>query len=100
MGVLAMARFLCVHTMAPNSMSREQVDQIAQAAQRDPVVKGYRSFLSLSEGKAACILDAPDKESLSDWFRKMQIPWDSISLLEMEGERGRMEECAREVAIA
>jgi hypothetical protein len=52
------------------------------------VVKGYRSFCSLAEGKAVCILEAPDKESVAAWFQKMGMPTDSITALELEGERG------------
>ncbi len=90
-----MPKFLCFHTVPPNGFSREQVDQFAQAAQQDPVVKGYRSFCSLSEGKIACVLEAPNKDAVSAWFRKMKIPCDSISQLELEGERGVIKECGK-----
>ena len=59
-----------------------------QAAQNDPVVKGYRSFCSLAEGKAVCILEAPDRESVAAWFETMGMPTDSVTELELEGERG------------
>jgi hypothetical protein len=95
-----MARFLCVHTVPPNSFTREQIDQFAQAAQQDPVVRGYRSFCSLSEGKLVCILDAPDKGSVSSWFKKMNVPCDSISPLELEGERGTITECREMAGVA
>jgi hypothetical protein len=90
-----MAKFLCVHTVPPNSFNREHIKQFAQAAQNDPVVKGYRSFCSLSEGKLVCVLDAPNKESVSSWFAKMKVPFDSISQLELEGDRGTVTECAK-----
>jgi hypothetical protein len=90
-----MPRFLCVHTVPPNSLSNEQINQVAQAAQKDPVVNGYRSFCSLSEGKIVCIMDAPDKESISSWFKKMEVPCDSISPLELEGERGTVQACGK-----
>ncbi len=94
-----MARFVCVHTLPPNSMTREQIEQGSREAQRDPVVKGYRSFINLSEGKVACVLEAPDKTSVADWFRKMKIPYDCICPVELEGERGRIEECVAEPAL-
>jgi hypothetical protein len=88
-----MPKFLCVHTVPPGSFSREQIDQFAQAAQQDPAVKGYRSFCSLSEGKLVCVLEATSKENVSSWFEKMKVPFDSISQLELEGERGVINAC-------
>lgn len=76
------------HTVPPGGITREQVNQIAQAAQSDPVVKPYRSFLNLSEGHLMCVMEAPDKEALAAWFKKMQMPCDSIVPVELEGECG------------
>jgi hypothetical protein len=45
------------------AITREQINQIAQAAQNDPVVQPYRSFLNLSEGKIVCIMQAPDERA-------------------------------------
>ena len=85
-GMIALiALTACQQTPTPSS----------QAAQQDPVVKGYRSFCSLSEGKLVCILEAPNKDSVSSWFKKMNVPFDSISQLELEGERGTVTECAK-----
>ncbi len=83
-----MPKFMGIHTLPPGGFTAEQVRQLAQAAQQDPVVKGYRSFCSLAEGKAVCILEAPDKASVAAWFQKMGMPTDSITALELEGERG------------
>jgi hypothetical protein len=83
-----MAKFLCVHTVPPNSFNREHINQFAQAAQNDPVVKGYRSFANLAEGKAVCVMEAPSKEAVASWFKKMQLPCDSITKVELEGDRG------------
>jgi hypothetical protein len=55
-GVIATPKFMGVHSLPPGSMTRQQIDQLARCAQEDPVVKGYRSFCSLAEGKAVCIL--------------------------------------------
>jgi hypothetical protein len=87
-----MPKFMGIHTLPPGGMTREQIDQMAQAAQSDPVVKGYRSFCSLAEGKAVCILEAPDKQAASDWFQKMGMPTDSVTAVELEGERGTIKE--------
>ena len=55
-------------------------------------MKGYRSFCSLAEGKAVCILEAPDKQAAADWFQKMGMPTDSVTEVELEGERGSIRE--------
>jgi hypothetical protein len=89
---ITMPKFMGIHTLPQGSMTREQINQMAQAAQQDPVVKGYRSFCSLAEGKAVCILEAPDKQAAADWFQKMGMPTDSVTALELEGERGTIKE--------
>jgi hypothetical protein len=91
-GDIAVPKFMGIHTLPPDGFTAEQVRQLAQASQQDPVVKGYRSFCSLAEGKAVCILEAPDKGSVAAWFQKMGMPTDSITTLELEGERGTIKE--------
>ena len=83
-----MKKYMSSHTVPAGAISREQIDQIAQAAQQDPVVKPYKSFLNLSEGKIMCIMEAPDETALAEWFGKMQMPCDSITAVEFEGECG------------
>ncbi len=87
-----MSKFMCTHTVPPGTLTREQLSQFSQAAQKDPVVRGYRSFANLSEGKAVCVLEAPSKEAVTTWFGKMRMPYDSVTLVELEGERGTMKE--------
>ena len=87
-----MPKFMSTHTMPPGGFTREQLNQFAQAAQQDPLVQGYRSFVNLSEGRATCILEAPNKEALAAWFQKMGMPYDSITRVELEGDRGVIEE--------
>jgi hypothetical protein len=76
------------HTMPAGALKREQVDQMAQAAQGDPAVKPYRSFLNLAEGKVFCVMEAPSKDALASWFKKMNMPCDYITPVELEGDRG------------
>jgi hypothetical protein len=83
-----MAKFMSSHAMPAGALKREQVDQMAKAAQNDPAIKPYRSFLNLSEGKVFCVMEAPDKQALADWFKKMKMPCDFITPVELEGERG------------
>jgi hypothetical protein len=87
-----MPKFMGIHTLPPGGVTREQIDLMAQAAQADPVVKGYRSFCSLAEGKAVCILEAPDRQAAVDWFQKVGMPTDSVTAVELEGERGTITE--------
>jgi hypothetical protein len=83
-----MPRFMSSHTMPAGALKQEQVDQMAQAAQSDPVVKPYRSFLNLAEGKVFCVMDAPSQDALAAWFSKMQMPCDYITPVELEGDCG------------
>jgi hypothetical protein len=55
-----MPKFMSSHTVPAGAVRREQINQIAQAAQNDPTVQPYRSFLNLSEGKIVCIMQAPN----------------------------------------
>jgi hypothetical protein len=83
-----MPKFMSSHNVPAGAMKREQVDQMAQAAANDPTVKPYRSFLNLAEGKVFCVMEAPNKEALAAWFKKMNMPCDHITAVELEGERG------------
>jgi Nickel responsive protein SCO4226-like len=83
-----MAKFMSTHTLPPGAMKREQVSQLAEAAKSDPVIKPYRSFCNLSAGKIMCVMEAPDAKTLSAWFEKMKVPCDGITAVELEGERG------------
>ncbi len=87
-----MPKFMSSHSMPAGALKREQVDQMAKAALADPVVKPYRSFLNLAEGKVLCVMEAPSKEALAAWFSKMQMPCDNITPVELEGERGSVHE--------
>ncbi len=86
-----MPKFMCSHTLQPGKFTADQVRELQQATQKDPTVKGYRSFINLVEGKAMCVLEAPNKEALSSWFKKMEMPFDSIVQVELEGERGTLQ---------
>jgi Nickel responsive protein SCO4226-like len=83
-----MAKFMSTHTLPPGAMKREQVGQLAEAAKSDPVIKPYRSFCNLSAGKIMCVMEAPDAKTLAAWFEKMKVPCDGITPVELEGERG------------
>jgi hypothetical protein len=88
MEYLIMPKFMSSHSVPAGAMKREQVDQLAQAAQNDATVRPYRSFLNLAEGKILCVMEAPNQEALAAWVKKMKMPCDSITQVELEGERG------------
>ncbi len=87
-----MPKFMSTHTMPAGALRKEQVDQLAMAAQNDAVVKPYRSFLNLSKGKIFCVMEAPNQEALAAWFKKMNMPCDDISPVELEGEKGTVKQ--------
>jgi hypothetical protein len=87
-----MAKFVCMHTFAPGQISREQAQEISTASQKDPTVKGERSFLNLTEGKVVCIWEGPNKQAIAAWFDKMKVPYDAIVQVELEGYRGKLTE--------
>jgi hypothetical protein len=87
-----MPKFMSNHTLQAGELTKDKINQFAQASQEDEDVKGYRSFINLSEGKAVCILEASTKEAVAGWFQKMGMPYDDITQLELEGERGSIQE--------
>jgi hypothetical protein len=86
-----MAKFMCTHTIPAGKFSTDQLRQFALAAQQDPTVKGYRSFANLAEGKAVCIMEATGKDAVAAWFNKMGMPFDTITKVELEGDRGNIQ---------
>lgn len=91
-----MMKFMASHRFPPGGFTRDQVCQFADAAQYDPQVRGYRSFVNLSEGRALCVLEADSAEALAAWFEKMGMPYEDITQVELEGERGAIEDVASE----
>lgn len=87
-----MSKFMCTHHVTPGAFTRDQICELADAAQHDEHVRGYRSFLNLSEGRALCILEAENAEAVANWFQKVGLPYDEITLVEYEGERGVIHE--------
>jgi hypothetical protein len=83
-----MPRFMAFHTLPPKGMTLQQVKDFARTSQQDEVVKGQQSFGNLAEGKVVCILDAPSKNDLRNFFESKGMPVDNIVQLEFEGQRG------------
>lgn len=83
-----MRKFMSSHTIPAGAMKPDQLNQMADVASKDPVVKPCRSFFNLTDGKCFCVMEAPSKEALAGWFQKMNMPCDYIVPMELEGERG------------
>gem|GEM_PF-6985306 len=69
-------------------LTPERIAEIADAGQKHPLVRGYRSFHSPSEGRIVWLLEAPDKEAVATWCREVDLPLDAITELELEGHVG------------
>lgn len=93
-----MNHYMCTHTFAPNAMTRQQVQQFSQATQQSSEVHGIQSFVNLSEGKAVCVIEAKDKNTLANFFKKMGMPVDWICQCEIEGEQGVMHDVSQQPA--
>jgi hypothetical protein len=91
-----MQQYLCIHTFTPGKLTREQVEQFAWATQQSEDVHGLRSYVNLTEGRAACIFESKDRGILQKFFEKMGMPVDSITPIEIEGEQGIMHDVAQE----
>ena len=87
-----MSKFMCTHTLPPKGFTRDQYCQVAAASQQDPTVKGLQSYANLTEGKIYCVWQAPERESIAAWFKKMNVPFDSITQIELEGEGGTVKD--------
>jgi hypothetical protein len=87
-----MAKYMCMHTFGPGQVTCEQAREISAASQKDPTVKGERSFLNLTEGKGVCIWEAPNEQALATWFDRMKVPYDAILSVELEGYQGKLTE--------
>jgi hypothetical protein len=80
-------KFLVTHPLPPGA-TRSDIEKLAASVQKDPEIRGYRSFLNLTEGRGACILEAPSKTRLAEWLRKNNMTFDLITEVELEGYRG------------
>lgn len=69
-------------------MTRQQVEQFSQATQRSGEVRGIQSYVNLTEGKAVCVLEASSKGILEKFFKKMGMPYDSVTPVELQGVNG------------
>lgn len=95
-----MQKFMCGHTFPEGGFSFKEICEVADALQHESHLRGYRSFMNLSERKATCVLEADDRETLVNWFEAKGIPYDYILPVELEGEYGTVRDLREEPAMA
>ncbi|MHB1033669.1 MAG: nickel-binding protein [Pirellulales bacterium] len=95
-----MHKFICSHTFPVGEWDLGNVCQIADTLQHEDHIRGYRSFFSLGEGKAVCVLEANDRETIATWFKEKGIPYDYILPVELEGEYGLIRDLREEPVMA
>ena len=87
-----MQKFICSHTFPVGKFALGDVCQVANMLQHELHIRGYRSFFNLGEGKAVCILESNDRETVATWFQEKGIPYDYILPVELEGEFGTIQD--------
>ena len=75
-----MPRFIAVHTMP---MTEENWDEFAKGAsekmsQLPPGVKYNLTYCGFTDGKFFCDWEAPNKETVEQVFKGMEMPYDAI----------------------
>jgi hypothetical protein len=97
---IAMHKFMCAHTLPAGGFAFKDICELADALQHESHVRGYRSFLNLTDGKALCVLEAADREAIASWFEEKGIPYDYIVPVELEGEYGTIRDLKEEPVMA
>ncbi len=92
-------KFMCSHSFPPGTLTREKVQQVADAIQQESKIQAQCSFLNLSAGKVFCVLEAPDQRTVAAFFQRLNVPADSILPVELEGERGVVREVGTEATL-
>ena len=79
-----MPRFFALHTVGPNVVTREMVETAGAHAKAEKNIPSYRSFINMTEGHAACVIDAPSKQWLLAYFEQLKLPVNAIFEVEIE----------------
>ncbi len=80
-------RYVIEHQFDPGT-TRSQFDECEKKLTSDPDIRHHHSFVNLSEGRAMCTFDAPDREKLERWLDENNMSYQSIWAVELEGEHG------------
>jgi len=80
-------RYVVEHKLDPGT-TRSQFDECEKKLTTSPDIRDHHSFINLSEGRAICTFDAPDREKLERWLDENKMSFESIWAVELEGEHG------------
>jgi molybdopterin-binding protein len=80
--------FMTIHDIPSDEITPERVKQIARAGQSSQLVRGYRSFHSLHEGRIVWLLEANSRADVQAWCDEVGLPLTGITAVEMEGQSG------------
>ncbi len=86
-----MKRYLVYHTL-PAGLTGAQIQEIARATQETPGLRGVHSYMNLTECAGVCIFEADGPESLEQFFKQHEMPYDRIVPIEWEGDHGKFVE--------
>ena len=80
--------FMTIHDIPSDEITPERVKLIARAGQSSQLVRGYRSFHSLHEGRIVWLLEANSRADVKAWCDEVGLPLTGITAVEMEGQSG------------
>ena len=79
-----MSKYMCTHSV--KGLTRDRYAKLAEESQKNSKLRCIHSYANLTEGKIFCVWESPKEELLADWFKKMDVPCDCITKLELEQE--------------
>src|SRR3954464_12931315 len=79
-----MPRFFALHNDGPDVVNRKMVEDSGSHAKEQREITSYRSFINMAGGHAACVIDAPSKAWLEDYFKAIQLPVAALFEVEIE----------------
>jgi len=81
-----MPRYIGVHVFGLGPPP-EDIERFQEAALEDPQVLGYRSVVTQDGGKCVCVLEATGQDEVVEWFEKIGLSADSISVVDVSPNR-------------
>lgn len=79
---------MTIHDIPKDEITAERVNAIALAGQSSRLVRGYRSFHSLHDGRIVWLLEARSRSDVQAWCDEVGLPLTGITTVDMEGHIG------------
>jgi len=76
---------MTIHDIPADELTPERVRHIAQAGQSSGLVRGYRSFHSLQEGRIVWLLEAKSRSHVQAWCDEVGLPLSGMTAVDIEG---------------